>query len=450
MNVSDFHQINRSVSTVSTHPDFEEDEGLKMMKVIPLATSLTSFFNERRSSTKTVVLKDDDDDDDDNTDITFSETEYSDSLNASSWHSHGCRAKQQQPLTVASDAVDETVEDVDITALQHHCLLGEGFFGKVWLVSDNNNNNNSRSFALKKLSKFDLLCEDQVHAVIREKQIMLQLHHPGIVQLYAAFQDASHLYLLQPFVPGGDLFSVLHGSSNTQLPESQVQFYSAAITDALWYMHCQHDIVYRDLKPENIMIDATGYPVLVDFGYAKQLQRDVKTYTLCGTSKYLPPEMVQGAGHTFTVDYWSLGVVMYELLCGENPFEFWQGMDDMSLYGSIAEADYLDLPEGVVSVAGADMIDKLLTKNPDLRLGSVETTTKNEVLEHKWLRSIDVAALRKRSVPAPWVPVVTDALDTSHFDAAIAQHDNEEDSLTAENNPPLTAREQARFADFDS
>lgn len=440
MNVIDYHQMN---SSVSTQIRLDDDHSLKMMKSFDrdaTSNSFSSFFLERRSGENEAFKLDED-----HTDITASETEYSASLNSSSSHSSGYGAKFLAPA-VAAHAVQESVDDINTNRLKYHCLLGEGFFGKVFLVTDQNN----RSFALKKLSKFDLLCEDQVHAVIREKQILLQLHHPGIVQLHAAYQDASHLFLLQSFLPGGELFSVLHGSPNTQLPESQAQFYAACITDAIWYMHCQHDIVFRDLKPENVMIDATGYPVLVDFGYAKQLLRNVKTYTLCGTSKYLPPEMVQGAGHTFTVDYWSLGVVIYELLCGENPFEFWHGMDEFSLYGSIAEADYLDLPEGVVSAAGVDIIDKLLTKDPDLRLGLAETMTKNEILEHKWLNTIDVTALRKRSVPVPWVPTLRHDLDTSNFDSSITQEGEDDDSLESAKNPYLNAREQALFEDFDS
>lgn len=376
--------------------------------------------------------------------------------------------------------VRENVEDVDVTSLQPRCLLGEGFFGKVWLVTDHEN----RKFALKKLSKFELLCEDQVHAVHREKQILLQLHHPGIVQLHAAYQDASHLYLLQPFLPGGDLFSLWQGAPNAQLPEAQVQFYAACLIDALWYMHSSQKIVYRDLKPENIVIDGAGYPVLVDFGHAKRLEPsqhdsggDYQTFTLCGTAKYLSPEVVQGSGHSFAADYWSLGVVVYELLSGENPFEFWPGMDELALYGSIARADYLALPEGLVQPAEqqqqpalADLIDGLLTKDPARRLGALETVARNEVLEHEWLQGMDVWALRRRAVPAPWVPTAAgDSVDNSaSYNNNVdhnprltqqqphqqQQHDGEtddkDDSLASENNPPLTAKEQALFADFDS
>jgi serine/threonine protein kinase len=418
-----------------------------------------------------------DDTRDDLTEITWCETECSDSFNLSSSFrssvssgsrgdlSDQCSRQPENPSwTVATnDELCTELNNVDVKSLQTHCLLGEGYFGKVWLVSDGGS---SRSFALKKIAKYDLVCEDKVHTVLREKQILQQLHHHGIVRLHAAYQDESHLCLLLPFLAGGELFTIWHAAPNSQLPEHQVKFYAACLVDALWYMHCQHGVVYRDLKPENIMMDATGYPVLVDFGYAKQLRRPdhdtstsskfgdnavPKSYTLCGTGKYISPEMVLGAGHSFTADYWSLGVVLYELLSGENPFEFWPDMDEVSLYTSIAEAEYLDLPDGVVSTSGADLIDKLLRKDPRVRLGCAETADYNDVLRHEWFAfndesqegyRMDIAAIRGRSVSAPWLPCVSEPLDTSNFDT-VECNDNFDDPHRR-----MTKAEQALFADF--
>lgn len=399
-------------------------------------SSLGSFMSSWNG--KTILAKDVDD----NTEITVSESEYSEF--GSPKHSP-VRIRRQaglETLTVAAPAVHETHEDIAIPDLKRHRLLGEGFFGQVWLVESDDH----QPYALKQLSKFDLLCEDQVEAVIREKQIMLQLHHPGIVKLLASHQDDTSLYLLQDFYQGGELFSLLHRSKNSMLPESSCQFYISCLTDALWYMH-SHSIIYRDCKPENIMIDGQGYPVLIDLGYAKTIpSKGEKTYTLCGTPKYLPPEMIEGAGHTFTADYWSLGVVLYEMLSGEHPFVFWEGVDEMSLYGSISEADYLELPEQLVSKECEDIVDKLLIKKPESRLGAIESNSKNEILEHAWLRpSLNLTAQRRKTIQAPWIPAADNPLDDRHFDPI----DEDGDSLSGDN-PPLTGAEQERFADFDT
>lgn len=395
----------------------------------------------------------------DHTETTAGETEYSDQssslVSSHSWQNDALHQRASRPgatkpeLHVLPHAVHETNDhDISIPSLTQHRILGEGFFGQVWLAS--NPDDDEKVYALKRLSKFDLLCEDQVDLVINEKLIMLHLHHPFIVQLRASFQDESYLYLLQDFCQGGELFSLLHKDSRTSLPEESCQFYVACIADALWYMHCQ-DIVYRDLKPENVMLNKKGYPVLIDLGYAKLLPADQKSYTLCGTPKYLSPEMVEGVGHSHAVDYWALGIVLYELASGEHPFEFWADMDELTLYGSIAEAEYLELPEACqLSAEGRQVLDRLLIKTPTARLGALnESPTYNGILAHEWMSSLNIASMRRQAVPAPWVPQVSEPLDDRHFDTA-DESDGEEDDLNmGAMTPCLSAREQARFADFD-
>lgn len=397
----------------------------------------------------------------DNTETTACETEFSD---LSTLASHAGTATtplrglqpQQPSLRVLPHAVHETNDhDISIPSLTRHRILGEGFFGQVWLASSPEDD---RVYALKRLSKFDILCEDQVESVINEKLIMLHLHHPFIVQLRASFQDESYLYLLQDFCQGGELFSLLHKETPICLPEESCRFYVACIADALWYMHCQ-DIVYRDLKPENVMLNHKGYPILIDLGYAKLLPPDQKSYTLCGTPKYLSPEMVEGVGHSHAVDYWALGIVLYELASGEHPFEFWADMDELTLYGSIAEAEYMELPEeSKLSVEGRQVLDRLLIKTPTARLGALnESPTHNGVLAHPWMSGVNLTSLRRQTVVAPWVPALNGSLDDSHFGAVSEQQDkidggdeDDDDFLhMADFSPCLSAREQARFADFD-
>lgn len=172
------------------------------------------------------------------------------------------------------------------SGFEKHLVLGEGTFAQVWLVTCKKSDQDSklRPFALKILSKHELITEGQAGAALREKNILQELKHPFIIRLYKTYQDDSFLYEVLEFVQGGELFSRMHTDMECQvtLPEAQAKFYALAIADALAYMHHpRHSIVYRDLKPENVMISHTGYPVIIDFGLAKKITD--KTYTLCGT-----------------------------------------------------------------------------------------------------------------------------------------------------------------------
>jgi cAMP-dependent protein kinase regulator len=168
--------------------------------------------------------------------------------------------------------------------LELHTILGEGSFGQVWLVSECLPDNSRRPSALKIQAKSYLAEEGQIASVVEEKRIMMKMHHPFIIKLFQTYQDKNLVYMLLELVQGGELFSVMHpGAEFCCLPEAQVKFYAMAIADALAYMH-RGKYVFRDLKPENVMIDRFGYPVVIDFGFAKYVPE--KTYTLCGTVRY--------------------------------------------------------------------------------------------------------------------------------------------------------------------
>jgi protein kinase A len=237
----------------------------------------------------------------------------------------------------------------------------------VWLVSECLPDNSRRPYALKIQAKHDLAEEGQITSVVAEKNTMMKMHHPFIIKLFQTYQDENFVYMLIELVQGGELFSVMHpGAECCCLPEAQVKFYAMAIADALAYMH-RGKYVFRDLKPENVMIDRFGYPVVIDFGFAKYVPE--KTYTLCGTPAYLPPEVVMSRGHNCSADHWSLGIVIYEMLTGESPF-YYEGMDQMSLFKGIVQDDFEPPPN--VSPAAADIIAKFLVKDPTQRLGSLD------------------------------------------------------------------------------
>lgn len=159
----------------------------------------------------------------------------------------------------------------------------------------------NKPYALKTITKRQLIESGQVKGVMREKQIMASLQHTFILPLVGAFQDDDFLYLLLPFTGGGELFNVVHTDQRDGLDNNSSQFYGACILEALGYLHTRN-IVYRDMKPENALIDANGYCIMIDFGFAKIVVD--KTYTLCGTPEYLAPEIIMSKGHDKAVDYW--------------------------------------------------------------------------------------------------------------------------------------------------
>jgi serine/threonine protein kinase len=261
--------------------------------------------------------------------------------------------------------------------------------------------------------------------------------------------------LMQEFAQGGELFSLLHNHRNPEtgiggLPENQACFYAACLADALCFLHSKHHLVFRDLKPENVMLNKYGYPVIIDFGYAKFLDADhPKTYTLVGTPRYMSPELILSIGYDFGTDNWSLGVMIYELLSGFNPFEGplkedEEGLDEVELFGIVVEDDYVPLPSST-STEAKDIVAALLMKEPSERMGANDT---GELLDHKWfiVNDIDFQSLRRRKLNAPWLPDLEGHLDTRHFENWDHLAANQETCVIKLVYPKLTDREQKRFS----
>lgn len=291
--------------------------------------------------------------------------------------------------------------------LKRHCVLGEGTFGVVWLVSNTSQGNQSKYYALKKQSKSFLLDENQVEAVIQEKIMLDNMKHPFLINLFATFQDEMFVYMLLDFVQGGELFSLMHEDESPTLPESQAKFYALCLADVLAYLH-KSRYVYRDLKPENVMLDGKGYVKLIDFGFCKYLVSD-KTFTLVGTPGYLSPETVTAVGHSFSSDNWSLGILLYEMINGSSPF-YYEDIDQMELFESIVN-DPVHLSDSA-SADASDIILRLLEKDPLKRLGS---DSLYDIVDHPWFDDLDLTAMRRREVSAPWAPDVQGPMDTSYF-----------------------------------
>ncbi|KAI8968847.1 camp-dependent protein kinase 8 [Mycotypha africana] len=283
--------------------------------------------------------------------------------------------------------------------------LGTGSFGRVHLARSNANH--SGYCAIKVLRKIDIVRTKQVEHTRNERSILARLHSPYVVQLYGTFQDDARLYMVLEYVQGGELFSYMR--QRGQLKEEEAAFYAAEVTWAIDYLHSQ-DIVYRDLKPENILLDAQGHVKLTDFGFAK-LVPDI-TWTLCGTPDYLAPEIIQSKGYGKAVDYWALGVLIYEMLAGVAPF---YDENQFKLYEKIVacEPNYPSTFRPTV----IDLLNHLLTPDLSNRYGNLKEGPL-DVIRHPWFQqcSIDVGKLKRRQVTAPFVPTVQDEGDASHFD----------------------------------
>jgi serine/threonine protein kinase len=307
-------------------------------------------------------------------------------------------------LSKTDDLKKALEKNFSLDTLTKERVLGEGQFAEVWLVSVEIEGAR-HAFAMKIQQDNETIKEaNALETIRREITVLKQLHHPFIVDLiYTHEKDGGPVYMLMEAVTGGELWNVIHqegedGEWTSGLPESHVKFYSLLLADTIAYMH-REKFIFRDLKPENVLMDAKGYPKIVDFGFAKYCPDT--TYTFCGTPNYLAPELVTNRGHGVGVDHWALGIVAYEMLTGENPFYF-EDMDQMTLFRSIVNEPFYPLPE-TVSKEMVDFISGLLEKEPIQRLGFLAGREK-DVLRHKWFADLDLAQMRRREAKAPWTP----------------------------------------------
>jgi len=337
-----------------------------------------------------------------------------------------------KPLSMQGASLNKNIRLKDLVKFR---ILGVGTFGKVWLVS---HKKTGIPYALKQLSKREIIGHHQVEGVLREKNIMANIKHPFVVDLVATFQDDRHLFMLIALVQGGELFSVIHTETRDGIPNGNSRFYAACILESLSHLH-RRGIAYRDLKPENILIDAKGYCVLVDLGFAKIVSD--KTYTLCGTPEYLAPEIILSKGHDSGVDYWAFGVLIYEMLVGRSPF-YSYGTDQVSLFKRIVQVKYAFPPGGMVTEPAQDLIQRLIVRRQANRFGCLARKDM-DVRDHYWFNVIDVDKLLRKKIPAPWVPKIKDALDASHFDS-YRHVENEPPS----NKPNITEQQQQLFEKF--
>ncbi|KAL6604155.1 Pkinase-domain-containing protein [Neocallimastix californiae] len=279
--------------------------------------------------------------------------------------------------------------------------IGTGSFGRVHLVRSHSN---KKFYAMKAIQKKHIVKEQQIEHIKEEKQILEELRHPLFIHLLGTFQTKTHLFIVTNYIAGGELFAVL--KKKTRFINNVAKFYAAEVTVALDYLHSKN-IIYRDLKPENIMLDITGHIKLVDLGFAKHVP-DV-TYTLCGTPEYMAPEVILSKAYGKAVDWYSLGILIYEMLCGYPPF---YDQDQLQLYKKILSGK-IYWPSYIKSDA-KHLIKQLITPDLTKRYGNLKNGAE-DIKEHKWFSGVEWSKVAKLAIAPPFIPEIYSEGDTRHF-----------------------------------
>jgi protein kinase A len=353
---------------------------------------------------------------------------------------------QQQQQQSGGERFDIMSRKLTLGDFQRVRTLGTGTFARVCLVRPSHGTEADRSkvFALKILRKTEVIKLKQIDHVRHEREILADVSgHPFITNFIASFSDRDFLYLLLDYIPGGELFTYLR--KFRRFDEEMARFYAAEIVLVLEYLHeAQGGIAYRDMKPENLLLDAEGHIKLVDFGFAKRLgnnndEHAVETYTLCGTPEYLAPEVIHNKGHTTAVDWWALGILIYEFLTGYPPF--WH-QNPIEIYKQIVEKPVIFPQDPPISDAAKDIIRQLCTVDRSRRLGNISGGAA-KVKAHPFFYGVDWEAIIQRRQRGPIIPPIRYPGDAQCFDIY-----PEEDVGRDEYTDDMAQRYDEYFKDF--
>ena len=330
----------------------------------------------------------------------------------------------------------KNVKDVKLEDFKVLKVIGRGSFGKVCLVEYIPTH---ETYAMKSLKKDLLIEQEQIENTLLEKEILQTIDYPLLCGLIFCFQTEERIYFVMPFLSGGELFQ--HLRKFRTFDEEKVRFYGAQIALALEYLHSK-GIVYRDLKPENILMDEDGYLKLADFGMAKKLKDDEKAMSFCGTPEYLAPEIITMEGHDKNADWWSFGILLFEMLCGLPPF-YVENLDKM--YDMIKN-NPVKFPKRItLSEDAKDVIKKLLEKNPKKRLGAQNGI--EEIKKHPFFASLDFDDIVQKKLKAPFIPELANDTDVQYFDEEFT---NEEVGMSyiPKKNMEVIKKNQNKFKEF--
>lgn len=362
------------------------------------------------------------------------------------------RGKQSLPVEYGKETakVEATgVTDSNQLNLDHFQLLrviGRGSYAKVLQVE---HKKTRRIYAMKVIKKELVNDDEDIDWVQTEKHVFeAATNYPFLVGLHSCFQTASRLFFVIEFVNGGDL--MFHMQRQRRLPEEHARFYAAEICLALNFLH-QRGIVYRDLKLDNVLLDAEGHIKLTDYGMCKEgLLPGLTTGTFCGTPNYIAPEILRGEEYDFSVDWWALGVLMYEMLAGRSPFDAVGNADNPDqntedyLFQIILEKP-IRIPRSL-SVKAASLLKGFLNKAPAERLGCHAKTGFHDIQSHPFFRNIDWEQLEQKQIVPPYKPHIRNERDLEHFDPAFT---NEPVQLTPDDMKAISTIDQSEFDGFE-
>eukprot|EP00732_Lithocolla_globosa_P003785 Lithocolla_globosa_v1_NODE_3183_length_1738_cov_15.576946.p1 type:complete len:449 gc:universal NODE_3183_length_1738_cov_15.576946:137-1483(+) len=361
---------------------------------------------------------------------------------------------------VLTDALTIGPEDFKILK-----LLGKGDTGRVYLVEKKSN---SKLFAMKVLSKDEMLRRKKVKRAMTERDILMSANHPFIVSMYHSFQSKDFLFFVMEYCAGGEFFRTLQKQPKKRVQEDAAKFYVAEVILALEYLHLM-GYIYRDLKPENILLHESGHVRLTDFDLSKQAEGGdadifvsrtfgrrqeargidtakcsrIKTNSFVGTEEFIAPEVIKGKGYTGSVDWWTVGIFLYEMLFGRTPFK---GQDRSATFDNILENGVYFPEEPHISSHAKNFIRKLLQKNDKKRLGATHGAA--ELKRHTWFANIKWPLLM--NMTPPLLPQIKDPMDTANFrvfDEAQQKYFNFDNE---KNIPNSELQEDTPFATFQS
>ncbi|TFY78076.1 hypothetical protein EWM64_g5935 [Hericium alpestre] len=323
-------------------------------------------------------------------------------------------------------------EPLTIEAFDLLKVIGKGSFGKVMQVRKKDT---QRVYALKTIRKANIASRPgEITHILAERTVLALVNNPFIVPLKFSFQNPDKLYLVMSFINGGELF--YHLQREGKFDEYRSRFYAAELLCALEHLH-MFNVVYRDLKPENILLDYTGHIALCDFGLCKlNMSENERTNTFCGTPEYIAPELLESQGYTKTVDWWTLGVLLYEMMTGLPPFYD----ENVNVMYQRILSDPLQFPPDMPAEAQS-VIAQLLQRDPSRRLGA---NGGEEIKRHPFFsRHIDWHRLMQKKIPPPFKPSVESVLDVANFDQEFTS-EAPQDSVVQDSHLSETVQDQFR------
>uniref|UniRef100_A0A8C7IWQ7 Protein kinase C n=1 Tax=Oncorhynchus kisutch TaxID=8019 RepID=A0A8C7IWQ7_ONCKI len=337
----------------------------------------------------------------------------------------------EEPETLYAVPRKEHLHKFTLDNFVLHKMLGKGSFGKVFLAELKSSR---EFFAVKALKKDVVLMDDDVECTMVERRVLsLAWEHPFLTHLHCTFQTTENLFFVMEYLNGGDL--MFHIQNCHKFDVQRSAFYAAEIICGLQFLHSK-GIVYRDLKLDNVLLDSEGHIKIADFGMCKEnMEGETRTCTFCGTPDYIAPEILLGQKYGSSVDWWSFGVLLYEMLIGQSPFH---GRDEEELFQSIRTDDPC-YPRWLAKDA-RDILIKLFVREPERRLG-----VKGNIRQHSFFKDTDWNALEKREVVPPFRPTVKSPSDVSNFDKEFI---NEKPRLSCADRTLMNSVDQTMFNNF--